>query len=149
MLSLLELELFVSSLLIALTSAGSYPHKAHRDVIHCLTAKGVPYADQSSANWTALSTPFNLRLIYEPAVITIPETPGQVSKSIICAAAAGLKVQAKGGGHSYASFSSGGKNGSMIIDMENFGSIAVDQSTFLTHVNHKVELADQKSHVHC
>lgn len=98
----------------------------------CLTAGNVPYATPDSPNWTALSTPFNLRLQYDPAVITIPETQDQVSTSIACAAAAGLKVQPKGGGHSYASYSTGGQNGSLVIEMENFSEITVDQSKFST-----------------
>lgn len=138
--------LLVSAFLITLISAKPSHWKARSNVIDCLTTKDVPYADQNSVNWTALSTPYNLRLIYEPAVIMIPETPDQVSDSLNCAAAAGLKVQAKGGGHSYASFSSGGQNGSAIVDMEKFNSIDVDQSKFLAH---KGDLADPNSHLHC
>ncbi|TVY46179.1 Berberine bridge enzyme-like 12 [Lachnellula cervina] len=100
----------------------------------CLTAGNVPYATPDSPNWTALSTPFNLRLQYDPAVITIPETQDQVSTSIACAAAAGLKVQPKGGGHSYASYSTGGQNGSLVIEMENFSEITVDQTTFIAKI---------------
>jgi hypothetical protein len=94
----------------------------------CLTTNNVPYATQNSDNWSALSTPYNLRLVYVPAIITLPETPDHVSASVTCAASAGLKVQAKGGGHSYASYSSGGQDGSLIIEMENFSSIEVDPS---------------------
>jgi FAD/FMN-containing dehydrogenase len=63
-------------------------------------------------------------------VITIPENEEQVGQSVTCAAAAGLKVQPKSGGHSYASYSSGGQNGSLIVDLEKFGEITVDQSTW-------------------
>ena len=94
----------------------------------CLIANNVTYAVPTSENWTTLSTPYNLRLVYEPAVITIPKTQDQVSSSVLCAAVAGLKVQAKSGGHSYASYSSGGQNGSLIIDLEKFSLIEVDQS---------------------
>lgn len=121
-------ELLFSFLYVALISAAPSDWKARRDVIDCLTMKNVPYADQNSGNWTALSTPYNLRLVYEPTVIMIPETTDQVSDSVHCAAAAGLKIQAKGGGHSYASFSSGGQNGSAMIEMEKFSSIHVNQS---------------------
>ena len=72
--------------------------------------------------------PYNLRLVYTPAVITIPTTPQEVGYSAICAAEAGLKVQAKSGGHSYASFSSGGEDGSLIVNLQNFNSITVDNS---------------------
>ena len=124
-------QLLVSSLAIitSVEAASSYsPRKRQNDVIDCLNIHNVPYVDKSSTNWSSYSTPYNLRLVYEPAVITIPETPEQVSSSVTCAAAASLKVQAKGGGHSYASYSSGGQDGSLIIEMEKFASIEVDQS---------------------
>ncbi|TVY89190.1 Berberine bridge enzyme-like [Lachnellula willkommii] len=105
--------------------------QAKLDVLTCLAAGSVPYATPDSPNWTALSTPFNLRLQYDPAVITIPETQDQVSISITCAAAAGLKVQPKGGGHSYASHSTGGQHGSLVVEMEKFSEITVDQTTFI------------------
>jgi hypothetical protein len=94
----------------------------------CLDNHNVPYAVSSSPNWTALSSTYNLRLPYSPAVITLPNTAEDVTNSILCAVQAGLTVQAKGGGHSYASYSTGGKNGSLIIEMQNFNSITVDQS---------------------
>lgn len=92
----------------------------------CLEDNHVNYVTQSSANWTQYSTPFNLRLKYTPNVITIPRSSQGVSNSVKCAAQAGLKVQAKSGGHSYASFSSGGQDGSVIVDLENFNSVKVD-----------------------
>lgn len=96
------------------------------DLIGCLNNAHVPYSVQSDSNWTELATPYNLRLVYVPVAITLPETAQQVSDSVICAAASNVKVQAKSGGHSYASFSSGGKNGSLVVDLQNFNSIEVD-----------------------
>ncbi|KAF4635820.1 hypothetical protein G7Y89_g2261 [Cudoniella acicularis] len=104
------------------------------NVYDCLTSHNVTYLTESSVNWSAYQVPFNLRLPYEPAVITVPEDPSQVAASVTCAAATGLKVQAKGGGHSYASYSSGGQNGSLIIEMEKFDDITVDQSTFIAKI---------------
>ena len=123
----LYLQVFIIALLFSLAQA--LPTRG--DVLECLTARNVTFAVKTSENWTALSRPYNLRLVYDPAVITIPATPDQVSSSVTCAAAAGLKVQAKGGGHSYASYSSGGQNGSLIVDMEKFSDIEVDQSELL------------------
>ena len=51
------------------------------------------------------------------------QTPEHVSDAVACAAAANLKVQAKGSGHSYASFSSGGQDGSVVVAMENFNTV--------------------------
>ena len=121
--------LFGNTLFQITTNASISNSHANSDVLVCLDASSVPYATQNSLNWTALSTSFNLRLQYEPTVITIPETEDQVSKSVACAAAAGLKVQPKGGGHSYAGYSSGGHNGSLVIEMEKFSEITVNQST--------------------
>jgi hypothetical protein len=123
-------QLSLSALILASSIQAStpyYPRKPRNDVLDCLTSHNVTFSVDGSADWTALQTPFNLRLSYNPAVITTPETPEQVSASVTCAAAAYLKVQAKGGGHSYASYSSGGQNGSLIVDMEKFDEINVDQ----------------------
>lgn len=124
-------QLSLSALILASVAQASSPYsprKTRNDVLDCLTSHNVTFSIDGSPDWTALQTPFNLRLSYDPAVITIPETPQQVSDSVTCAAAAYLKVQAKGGGHSYASYSSGGQNGSLIIEMEKFDEITVDQS---------------------
>jgi len=65
-----------------------------------------------------------------------------VSFSIICAAASGLKIQAKSGGHSYASFSSGGKNGSLIIDLRAFNEIELHDETGIATVGTGVRLGN-------
>lgn len=82
----------------------------------------------SDAEYGNLVQPYNLRLPYKPAVVVLPTTAQHVQDAVVCAANGGLKVQAKSGGHSYASFSSGGKDGSMMISLESFSSVAVDQS---------------------
>jgi hypothetical protein len=127
---LLAFSLLVSHLI----HASPLQLQARSSIEDCLTTNNVPYAVQGSTNWTALSTPYNLCLVSTPAVITIPETPDHVSSSITCAAAARLKVQAKGGGHSYASYSSGSQDGSLVIEMENFSSIDADQSEYFVPV---------------
>lgn len=124
----------IYAILAVITTVYAFPASSNdqkrppvrRSVTDCLTDKNVPFAISTSPNWTALQTPYNLRLQYTPAVITLPVTTQHVSDSVTCAAAANLKVQAKGGGHSYASYSSGGKDGSAIVDMENFNSISLD-----------------------
>jgi FAD/FMN-containing dehydrogenase len=119
------LDSFVSLLLLA-----SYAHAAQPrgNINACLDAHKVPRIVKGSADWAKYATPFNLRLVYDPVAITVPETADHVSASVTCAAAAYVKVQAKGGGHSYASFSSGGQDGSLVIDMEKFSEIKVDPS---------------------
>ena len=91
----------------------------------CLGAKQVPVSFTNSAGFSALAQPYNLRLVYTPAVIVLPTTTQHIIDAVLCAGKSNIKVQAKGGGHSYASFSSGGQNGAMVIDLESFQQITV------------------------
>ncbi|TGO67091.1 hypothetical protein BOTNAR_0048g00210 [Botryotinia narcissicola] len=100
----------------------------------CLQARSVPYSNANSPNWANLTTPFNLCLQYTPTAVTLPKTQEQVGNSIVCAARAELKVQPRGGGHSYASFSIGGQNGSVVVDMSGFDEILVDQKTYIAKI---------------
>ena len=93
----------------------------------CLLAKAVPTSLNSSSNWGALTSAYNLRLPYTPIAVTLPATPQHVSDSVTCAATAGVKVQARSGGHSYGSYSLGGKNGSLVVDLQKFNSISLDK----------------------
>ncbi|KAI9829218.1 MAG: hypothetical protein M1826_005813 [Phylliscum demangeonii] len=108
----------------------------------CLTQRAVPVSLRSHANFTQLSKPFNLRLQYEPAAIALAETPQHVSDAILCAAAADVKVQAKSGGHSYGSFSLGGKNGSLVISLEAMQDVRVDNATGIAKVGGGVRLGN-------
>ena len=94
----------------------------------CLAAGDVPVRFISSPDFPELAEPFNLRLAFAPAVIVLPTTTEHISTAVVCAAENDIKVQAKSGGHSYASFSSGGQNGSMVINLESFQNITVDSS---------------------
>lgn len=48
--------------------------------------------------------PYNLDIPIVPAAVTYPETAEQIAKVVACAAKAGLKVQARSGGHSYGNY---------------------------------------------
>ncbi|KAI9648142.1 hypothetical protein NHQ30_002774 [Ciborinia camelliae] len=108
----------------------------------CLTQHSVPYQDSSSSSWNTTISPYNLRLPHTPAVFTLPTTEQHVVDAVTCAAAAGLKVQAKSGGHSYASYSIGGKDGSVVVSLENFNSISVDNQTNIATVGGGVRLGN-------
>jgi FAD/FMN-containing dehydrogenase len=92
----------------------------------CLTAAQVPIKLASSADWTTYEATYNTRLQYVPAAIVLPTTPQQVAASVTCAAQNNVKVQAKSGGHSYASFSTGGADGALVVDLEGFQNVTVD-----------------------
>jgi hypothetical protein len=48
--------------------------------------------------------PYNLAIPIMPAAVTYPRTAAQVAAIIKCAVEAGIKVQARSGGHSYANY---------------------------------------------
>lgn len=132
--------------LFALPLASSLPftgiESRASSIQDCLTQHSVPYQDSSSSSWAKTISPYNLRLPYIPAAVALPTTSQHVSDAVTCAAEAGLKVQAKSGGHSYASYSTGGKDGSFIINLENFNSIKVDTQTNIATVGGGVRLGN-------
>lgn len=91
----------------------------------CLGIKNVPVSFTNSASFSALAQLYNLRLAYTPAVIVLPTITQHIIDAVLCATESSIKVQAKSGGHSYASFSSGGQIGAMVIDLESFQQITV------------------------
>lgn len=96
----------------------------------------------SDNDWAALIEPYNTRLPYTPAVVVLPATNQHVQDAVVCAAKAGLKVQAKSGGHSYSSNSLGGKDGSMSINLESFQTVQLDQSSGIATVGGGVRLGN-------
>jgi FAD/FMN-containing dehydrogenase len=85
----------------------SLPPDSLRALHACRLSKDIPTSLNSSSDWALLIEPYNLHLDYIPTAVTLPKTPQQVSESVACAAAVGVKVQARSGGHSYGSFSLG------------------------------------------
>ena len=96
----------------------NYPYSEPYD---CLRKNNVPAYVPGTPEYDTLSQPFNLRVAYEPYAVVVPDTENQISLAILCARYSGFTVQAKSGGHSYASFSLGGKNGTaLVIDLQKF-----------------------------
>ncbi|KAL5391115.1 hypothetical protein PMIN06_008536 [Paraphaeosphaeria minitans] len=132
----------VSSATSKTSAVSSPPGTASGSATQCLTGKKVPYKVSSDADYSLLAQPYNLRLPYKPAVIVLPTTNQHVQDAVVCGAEGGLKIQPKSGGHSYASFSSGGKDGSMVIDLESFQNVALDTSSGVVQVGGGVRLGN-------
>lgn len=62
----------------------------------CVEYPGAPFYQEA---WVK---PYNLDVPVSPIAVIRPNTADEVAASIKCAADAGVKVQAKSGGHSYA-----------------------------------------------
>jgi len=92
---------------------------------HCLTTKKVPFKVRCDADWADYSKTVNLRLPVTPAAIVVPDDSRHISAAVVCAGRSKVKVQAKSGGHSYGSYSSGGIDGQVMIDLRNFNKTAL------------------------
>ena len=112
------------------------------DLTSCLTSANVPYEDSSSSDFSALNDAYNLRLQYTPAAIATPETNQHVSDAVICASENNIKVAARSGGHSYASYSTGGQDGSLVVNLENFQNVTLDNSTGVAAVGGGIRLGN-------
>ncbi|KAF2268983.1 FAD-binding domain-containing protein [Lojkania enalia] len=114
----------------------------------CLNSKDVPVYWMSSPEYSELAEPFNLRLEYKPLVIVVPTTAKHVQDAVSCAAQCGVKVQPRGGGHSYASYSSGGKDGSMVINLEELHEVKLDTATGIAKVGGGVRLGNMAQKIY-
>jgi hypothetical protein len=92
----------------------------------------VPIKLISGSDWSTYAATYNERLEYTPSVITLPTTNQNVQDAVTCGVLFGATMQAKGGGHSYASFSTGGTNGDLMIDMQQFQTVSVDANGIAT-----------------
>ncbi|KAI5859928.1 putative glucooligosaccharide oxidase [Durotheca rogersii] len=83
----------------------------------------IPVKGAADSDWTVFSSTYNLRLPVVPAAVVLPRTVQHVSDAVLCAAQHGFKVQARSGGHSYASYSNGGVDGAVVVDLRYFQDV--------------------------
>lgn len=129
--SLLALLLLVSVAFSGVAATDVVSNDEILNVQDCLLAGQVPYSVPVDANWTQLTTPFNLRLNFTPTGVATPQNANQVATCVLCAAQFDQQVQAKSGGHSYASYSLGGAWGVLVVDLGYLNEISVGYSTYL------------------
>ncbi|KAI1742849.1 Glucooligosaccharide oxidase [Xylaria scruposa] len=88
-------------------------------IAQILEIMGVGFKTPLDQDWSLYSTTYNSRVPVTPKIVVLPANIEEVSCAVYCANLCGLKVQARSGGHSYASHSSGGVDGSMVVDLRN------------------------------
>ncbi|KAJ5787114.1 hypothetical protein N7457_002104 [Penicillium paradoxum] len=89
-------------------------------------SSGVAFPSQ--VNYSALVAPYNLDLLTTPAAIVFPQNAAQVAAAVRCAVDAGLKVQAKSGGHNYGNY--GSTTGQLSVNLENLQHFSMDDTTW-------------------
>ncbi|KAI0409305.1 Glucooligosaccharide oxidase [Xylaria palmicola] len=90
-----------------------------------LGSLGIETKTPLDSDWEFYSSTYNTRVPVTPEVVALPATIEQVSQAVVSAAARGLRVQARSGGHSYASHSNGGVDGAMVIDLRKLQDIVL------------------------
>lgn len=106
-----------------------------RDVLaDCLSKAGVPTDSPGSDDYKLDMSPFNLRLNYTPVAIAVPTTVQHIQNAVACAAKLGVKANAKGGGHSYASFGLGGTDGHLVIELDRMNAVVLNNSSGVASV---------------
>lgn len=108
----------------------------------------VPIYLAGSSGFDSLKETYNVRLPHTPAVIVVPTEVSHIQEAVKCAAHHNVSVQAKSGGHSYASFSTGGADGAMVITLENFQTIDLDPDTNVVTVGGGVRLGNLALGIH-
>ncbi|TGJ83717.1 hypothetical protein E0Z10_g5036 [Xylaria hypoxylon] len=96
-------------------------------VTDSIELQGVEIKTHLDPDWESYSSTYNLRVPVIPKIVILPATAEQVSQAIRWAAVHGLKVQARSGGHSYASHSNGGVDGSVVVDLRKLQDVELSQ----------------------
>ncbi|KAI0197015.1 putative glucooligosaccharide oxidase [Astrocystis sublimbata] len=88
-----------------------------------LTSTGIDFKTPTTpdSSWQEWHEPYhNSRLPFTPSFVILPKTLVEISDAVRHASSAGFKIQARSGGHSYASHSLGGVDGAVVIDLRHF-----------------------------
>lgn len=123
-----------ATLVAALTAASADALVTRALIDKCLTDSGVPVDVPGTADYKRDVAPFNIRLPYTPTAISVPQTIEHIQKSVQCGKKLGIKVSAKSGGHSYASFGFGGEDGHLVVQLDRMYNVTVDKRTKIATV---------------
>ncbi|KAI8948152.1 Glucooligosaccharide oxidase [Xylaria longipes] len=99
------------------------------DISSTLESLGIETRTPFKPEWNLYCRTYNSRVPVIPEIVILPATIEQVSQAVRCAASYGLKVQARSGGHSYASHSNGGADGSAVVDLRKLQNIHLHEDS--------------------
>ncbi|KAI0744335.1 FAD-binding domain-containing protein [Daedaleopsis nitida] len=109
-------------------SAASLP-AADVPLVQCLKNASLDPVVQGNPSYLEAVTPFNLRITdLRPVAVVYPKDTEGVAAAVICGAKNNVKVNARGGGHSYAAYGLGGKSGHLIVSLDNIRHLSMNGS---------------------
>lgn len=108
------------------------PSSPQADFLKALKKSGIKgkIREQGSIEYSFDTVPWNLRCYPKPLAVVYPLNSEEVSKVVKIAAKYDVPVQARSGGHSYGSYSLGGRDGALVVDLAEMSGVVVDQKTW-------------------
>ena len=129
-------------------SAQSYPGSILQDCLNsAITDKSLLTFPQD-VDYFSKTKPYNSDYPVRPAAIVRPKTVEQVSATVQCAVKAGVKVQPRSGGHSYANHCLGGVDGALVVDLVHLQKFEMDTSTWRATIGAGTLLGDVTKRLH-
>ncbi|KAA1094404.1 hypothetical protein PGT21_020273 [Puccinia graminis f. sp. tritici] len=80
-------------------------------------------------NYEKFSASYNRRFTYRPAAIVFPNNTEAVANAVKIGVAEKIPISPRAGGHSYAAYGLGAKNGVLVIDLGRINHISVDKAS--------------------
>ena len=129
-------------------SAQSYPGSILQDCLVTVFTDASFRTFPQDIDYFPKINPYNLDDPIYPAAIVRPITVEQVSAAVQCAVEAGVKVQPRSGGHSYANYCLGGVDGALVVDLVHFQKFEMDTSTWRATIGGGTLLGDVTKRLH-
>ncbi|CAD6892008.1 unnamed protein product [Tilletia controversa] len=106
------------------------PRAMTSTVRSCFSSSNLNIVYPSDSSYSDLAKSTAARFNYQPSAIALPSNPTDVQAIVRCVGKSNGQVQAiaRGGGHSYEAYSSGGRDGVVVIDLRNMKGITVNQN---------------------
>lgn len=146
----LDRFVLIVALLLTLSAVNAALHTSRTIVAtrlqHCLSQAGIDFisAETSSAEvYYQASASDNVVFHYNPTLIAYPNSTSHVQQTVLCTSKhSDAAIAARSGGHSFAGFGSGGRDGSVVIDLARLNSVASHPETATVQVGPGARLGD-------
>ena len=129
-------------------SAQSYPGSILQDSLDAVFTDASLRTFPQDHDYFSKIKVYNLDYPIHPAAIVRPKTVEQVSAAVKCAVKAGVKVQPRSGGHSFANYCLGGVDGALVVDLVHLQKFEMDTTTWKATIGAGTLLADVTKRLH-
>ncbi|KXT03356.1 hypothetical protein AC578_3975 [Pseudocercospora eumusae] len=106
----------------------------------CLEKTGLTLITPSSTDYNTTAKSQNTIYNYQPSAILSPTSTSETASIISCLTSGEIKVSPFGGGHGYASYALGGKDGFAVIDNRNLNTININAAAKTVEVGAGVKI---------